>query len=126
MSKTKPIVKLKNSTKDLVKKSKLKQSIIDEIQQLPEFDKDFKYDVELIQSILQIIEYKFYKKYDEFQKKQIAIDILTQLFQLSKDEISIIQKSINYIYENKIIKKTSNTYKVFNVLKKFVLKKLGF
>jgi len=126
MSKTKPIVKLKNSTKDLVKKSKLKQSIIDEIQQLPEFDKDFKYDVELIQSILQIIEYKFYKKSDEFDKKEFAIDILTQLFHLSKDEISIIQKSINYIYENKIIKKTSNTYKVFNVLKKFVLKKLGF
>jgi len=118
-----PSLKLKNSTKQYFKKAKMKEHIINEIQQLPDFNKDLKFDNEIIEAVLQIINNKFYKKSNE-EKQEYAINILKDLFHLSEDEIIIIQKIINYMYENKIIKKPSKIYKYSNAVLNFVLKKV--
>jgi len=118
-----PSLKLKNSTKQYFKKAKMKEHIINEVQQLPDFNKDLKFDNEIIEAVLQIINNKFYKKTNE-EKKEYAINILKDLFHLSQDEIIIIEKIINYMYENKIIKKPSKIYKYSNAVLNFVLKKV--
>jgi len=118
-----PSLKLKNSTKQYFKKAKIKEHIINEVQQLPDFNKDLKFDNEIIEAVLQIINNKFYKKSTE-EKKEYAINILKDLFILSEDEINIIDKIINYMYENKIIKKPSKIYKYSNAVLNFVLKKV--
>jgi hypothetical protein len=116
-------LKLKNSTKQYFKKAKLKEAIINEIQSLPEFNKDLKFDNEIIESILQAVETKFYKKNSD-EKKEISINILTDLFSLSTDEINIIQKTIAYMYENKIIKKPKVILKYLSIIGGYIFKKV--
>jgi hypothetical protein len=118
-----PSLKLKNSTKQYFKKAKIKEHIINEVQQLPDFNKDLKFDNEIIEAVLQIINNKFYKKSTE-EKKEYAINILKDLFILSDDEINIISKIINYMYENKIIKKPSKVFKYGEATLHFILKKV--
>jgi len=117
-------MKLKNSAKKFAKKAKLKEFIINEIQTLPDYDKDLKFDNEIIQAILQTVEDKLYASTDE-DKKEFAICILKQLFNLSNDEVAIVVKSITYILENKMIKKHSKIYKYGAAVAAFILKKFG-
>ena len=116
-------LKLKHSTKQYFKKAKLKEAIINEIQILPEFNKDLKFDNEIIEAILQTIENKFYKKTTE-EKKEFSINILKDLFTLSQDEINIITKTIDYMYENKIVKKPKVILKYLSTFSKYILKKV--
>jgi hypothetical protein len=116
-------LKLKNSTKQYFKKAKLKESIINEVQQLPDFNKDLKFDNEIIESILQIVEDRFYKKSND-EKKEFCINVLKDLFGLSDDETCIIVKIINYMYENKIIKKRYTIIKIGESIINFILKKV--
>jgi hypothetical protein len=115
-------LKLKNSTKQYFKKAKLKESIINEIQCLPEFNKDLKFDNEIIEAILQTVEDKFYKKTKD-EKKEISLNILKDLFTLSQDEINIITKTISYMYENKIIKKPKVVLKYLSIIGRYIFKK---
>ena len=117
-------MKLKNSAKKIAKKAKLKEFIINEIQTLPDYDKDLKFDNEIIQAILQTVEDKLHASTDE-DKKEFAICILKQLFNLSNDEVAIVVKSITYILENKMIKKHSKIYKYGAAVAAFILKKFG-
>ena len=71
-------LKLKNSTKQYFKKARLREAIIQEIQQLPDFDKNLKFDNEIIEAVLQIINEKFYKRSHE-ERNDIAINILKDL-----------------------------------------------
>ena len=107
-------LKLKNSAKQTVKKAKIKDAIVNQIQTLPDYEKDLKYDVEIIEAVLQAVENKLHNSSNE-DKQEFAINILTQLFNLNPDEVTIIEKSITYIYENKIIKKHR---KFFSAIKK--------
>jgi len=116
-------LKLKHSTKQYFKKAKLKEAIINEIQILPEFNKDLKFDNEIIEAILQTIENKFYKKTTE-EKKEFSINILKDLFSLSQDEINIITKTIDYMYENKIVKKPKVIFKYLSTFGKYIFKKV--
>ena len=116
-------LKLKNSTKQYFKKAKLKESIINEVQQLPDFNKDLKFDNEIIESILQIVEDRFYKKSND-EKKDFCINVLKDLFGLSDDETCIIVKIINYMYENKIIKKRYTIIKIGETIINYILKKV--
>ena len=116
-------LKLKNSTKQYFKKAKLKESIINEVQQLPDFNKDLKFDNEIIESILQIVEDRFYKKSND-EKKEFCINVLKDLFGLSDDETCIIVKIINYMYENKIIKKRYTIIKIGETIINYILKKV--
>ena len=115
-------LKLKNSTKQYFKKARLREAIIQEIQQLPDFNRDLKFDNEIIEAVLQIINEKFYKRSDE-ERKTIAISILKDLFTLTPDEINIITKTIDYMYENKIIKKHSAILKMGSTILSYLFKK---
>jgi hypothetical protein len=117
-------MKLKNSAKKFAKKAKLKEFIINEIQTLPDYDKELKFDNEIIEAVLQTVEDKLYASNDD-DKKEFAICILKQLFNLSNDEVAIILKSITYILENKMIKKHSKMYKYGAAIAAFFLKRLG-
>jgi len=115
-------LKLKNSTKQYFKKARLREAIIQEIQQLPDFNRDLKFDNEIIEAVLQIINEKFYKRSHE-ERKDIAINILKDLFTLTPDEINIITKTIDYMYENKIIKKHSVIISIGSSILSYLFKK---
>ena len=115
-------LKLKNSTKQYFKRARLREAIIQEIQQLPDFNRDLKFDNEIIEAVLQIINEKFYKQSHE-ERKDIAINILKDLFTLTPDEINIITKTIDYMYENKIIKKHSAILKMGSTILSYLFKK---
>jgi hypothetical protein len=115
-------LKLKNSTKQYFKKARLREAIIQEIQQLPDFNRDLKFDNEIIEAVLQIINEKFYKRTDE-ERKNIAVSILKDLFTLTPDEINIITKTIDYMYENKIIKKHSVIISIGSSILSYLFKK---
>ena len=115
-------LKLKNSTKQYFKKARLREAIIQEIQQLPDFNRDLKFDNEIIEAVLQIINDKFYKRTKD-ERKVIAIDILKDIFTLSPDEINIITKTIDYMIENKIIKKHSRIWTCLSTIGIYFFKK---
>ena len=86
---------------------------------------ELKFDNEIIEAVLQIINEKFYKQSHE-ERKDIAINILKDLFTLTPDEINIITKTIDYMYENKIIKKHSVIFSIGSSVFSYIFKKAKF
>jgi hypothetical protein len=114
----------KNSARIVNKRSELQQLIIDDIQQTHNYQEDFKYDVEIQERVCTHIENYLTKNlYKDIDKKEMAINILKELFNYQDDELAIVKKNIEYLYNNKIIKKNSILSKVINYGFNFFLKK---
>jgi hypothetical protein len=75
------------------------------IQRIPEFQL-LKMDDELTLFVCKVVE-NLVKKKNKIDKKALVIRVLKDLFQLNEDEIKIIEKSIEFLWNNGKIKKTS-------------------
>ena len=117
-------IKLKKSAKKFFRRSTVKEFIIDYIQKHHDYDKELKFDNQLIKAVMQTIEDELYTLSDD-DKNEFAIDILKQLFNLSNDEIAIIKKIMIFLLENNHIKKHSKLYKFGAAVGAFFLKRLG-
>jgi len=117
-------IKLKKSAKKFFKRSTVKEFIVNEIQKHPDYDKELKFDNQLIKAVMQTIEDELYRSTDD-DKNEFAIDILKQLFNLSNDEIAIIKKIMIFLLENNHIIKHSKIYKYGAAIGAFFLKRLG-
>ena len=117
-------IKLKKSAKKFFRRSTVKEFIVNEIQKHPDYDKELKFDNQLIKAVMQTIEDELYRSTDD-DKNDIAIDILKQLFNLSNDEIAIIKKIMIFLLENNHIKKHSKLYKFGAAVGAFFFKKIG-
>jgi hypothetical protein len=103
-----------------IKFNKLVEFIIKEVQNIPEYQ-NHKNNLELIKLICNLIENKVVKK-DKLDKKSIVIEGLKRVFNLVEDEIKILDGFIEFLHQNKKIKKLSYLKKYIVPTGKFFLK----
>ena len=107
------LVPLKNNILVDFKKNDIKSSIINRLRELNLDPNKYKLDVEYLTLVCNLIEHLVHKK-DKIDKKKLVIDIFTELFgeSLTQEEINAIENNIEFIHQNKNIKKVSY-YKLF-------------
>jgi hypothetical protein len=96
----------KNSLINEIKKSKTIQNIISNVQQIPEFQK-YKNDLELIKYVCNLTENLIQEKKSGTLKKEIVITSLTKVFNLNENEKKMISDAVEFLINNKKIKKIS-------------------
>ena len=100
----------------------VKQKIISRLTELHLNDNKFRIDNELLVLLCNLIEH-LVKKSDCISKKELSIDILKTIYNLSTEEEASISNNIQFIWSNKMIKKISN-YKLFKTgIKEWFFKK---
>ena len=121
-------IKPPDSLKSFVTQQQLQDAIIIEIKKVTNILTK-KLEQPLTEYVCQIIEQHIKngnsKSSNPIDKKQLAINICTIIFGLSTDEQITINKQIDYIISNKLIKKASVVYGIYkntkNYLKKMVI-----
>jgi hypothetical protein len=101
-----PLV-LKSTLKNHVVLELLTKQILDEFAKVPNIQ-SFRMDNEMTELICNVVEnavVKKHKKDKPIDKKAIVCKILMQLFNLQPPELVTISKQIDYLCENKLIKK---------------------
>lgn len=100
----------------------VKQKIINRLTELHLNDNKFRIDNELLVLLCNLVEH-LVKKSDGISKKELAVDILKTIYNLSPEEEAGISNNIQFIWSNKMIKKVSN-YKLFKTgIKEWFFKK---
>lgn len=107
------VIPLKNNLYTDYREYDIKKQIFERIQQLGIVDNKYKLDNEFLTFLVNIIEYLVQKK-DKIDKKKLALDIMREMFQASEEELILISKNIEYLFNHKSIKKVS-FYKLFKV-----------
>jgi hypothetical protein len=118
------IVPLKNNILLDVKVNDIKASIIKRIQELGLDNIKYKLDAEFLTLVCNLVEHLVIKK-DGIQKKSLAVDIFRTLFSinLTDEDVVTIERNIDFIHNNKAIKKVS-WYKLYKTgLKEWFVKK---
>ena len=94
----------KHSLMTDIKKAKTIQNIISNIQQIPEFQK-YKNDLEIIKYVCNLTENLIKEKKSGLMKKEIVITSLTKVFNLNENEKKMISDAVEFLSNNKKIKK---------------------
>lgn len=117
------LISLKNNLLIDSKYNEVKSLIINRINQLGLTDGKYKLDPEFTTLVCNLVEHLVSKK-DKISKKQIAIDVINSMFNLSDEELVLLGKNIDFLCsQNGLIKKVSY-YKLFKTgLKEFLFKK---
>lgn len=113
-------IKTKNSLRKKEKIYKIKQCIVDKIQQDIDSSKlreNQHIDNELILFVCHCVEELVKKKYN-IEKKEFVVDILKTIFNnvLTELEINQVKSQIDFAYENNLIKKVELNYKARMIL----------
>lgn len=121
-------IKLKNSSKKvhnfvggLIIKSCL------QIKEINNFEGQ-KLNQEITEAIAKYIEQEIFHdgtiKGDTLDKRAIIKEVLQQCYDLSEEDLTVIDSQLNYLFENKIIKKKGFFYRIYLVIKQlFILSK---
>ena len=112
----------KHALYDDIKKNVIIQKIIAEIQKIPEYSK-YRIDLELITFIINQVENMITKKKQGALKKDIVLTVFQKLFNLSPQEIKLLSDSIDFLSNNKRIKKLSIYKKYLKPFGKYLVKK---
>ena len=102
MSEIAPFVQPKNELYKSLKRSEIVNKVFDRLSKLNDV-KSFQHDMEFLNFVCQIVEHSFDKRKYKFDKKQIVIDVFIKLFGTVNKEL--VEKNIQYLYDNKKIKK---------------------
>ena len=94
----------KHSLMTDIKNVKTIQNIISNIQQIPEFQK-YKNDLEIIKYVCNLTENLIKEKKSGLMKKEIVITSLTKVFNLTENEKKMISDAVEFLSNNKKIKK---------------------
>ena len=94
----------KHSLMTDIKKAKTIQNIISNIQQIPDFQK-YKNDLEIIKYVCNLTENLIKEKKSGLMKKEIVITSLTKVFNLNENEKKMVSDTIEFLSNNKKIKK---------------------
>ena len=98
---------INNSGKSTILKNEIIDFILKDIQKIPN-SQSLKNDVEILLHICNLIENLISKNKQKINKKQLVIDIMTQVFYLnSDDEKNALEKQIQFLYDNKLIIKVT-------------------
>lgn len=120
-------IKTKNSLRKKEKIHKIKQCIVDKIQQDIDSSKlreNQHIDNELILFVCYCVEELVKKKYN-IDKKEFVVDILSTVFNniLTELELNQIKSQIDFAHENKLIKKVELNYKARMVVWDWIKRK---
>ena len=117
------IVKPKNSLLTIQAEGQLLSDMIEHIKTAFPNYTQLKNDVEFIEYILQII-LNSSKNKVKIDIGALTVKILSSFFQYSPDELSGLQKQIDYLINNNIIQKIPLLNSAFKCVKNYVLKKV--
>jgi len=117
------IIQPQNSLKTSIKFNDIKNIIVERIAKFENLQQ-YKLDIEFLKLVCNMIEFQVKKKYD-IDKKDLLLKIYDQSFvNLTDDEKETVKKNIEFIFQNKHIKKVSY-YKLFVCgLSEWIKKKL--
>ena len=102
----------KNSAKHVMLKNELIAFIITEIQKIPNYQ-ELKNNLELIRFVCNMLENLITNNKENIDKKQTVIEIISQLFcSFSEDDKKAISNQVQFLFDNKFIKKVSNIKKI--------------
>jgi hypothetical protein len=107
------LVPLKNNILVDFKRNEIKTLIINRLRELNLDPAKYKLDVEYLTLVCNLIEHLVHKK-DKIEKKKLVVEIFNEILggNLSQEEINAIENNIEFIFQNKNIKKVSY-YKMF-------------
>jgi len=94
----------------------LNKVLLNRLHELNMIQPKYKLDNELINYITNMVEH-FVVKDDKIDKKQFVLDFMKTNFSATDEDLEIIDKAIEYLYNNKKIKKVSY-YKLFKTFLK--------
>ena len=116
-----PNVKLKNSLENFVSQNTLVKQIVDFVKLNFENYDSLKHDLEFLEYILTLIKnvIKTKKQKDEIDKKEIIIKIFQNLYGcLADNDKKALTNHVDYLINNKIIKKLKYSKKIIKYVKK--------
>jgi hypothetical protein len=94
-----------------IKHNVVKKQIIDRILELGLQKEQYKNNQELLLLICNLIEHLIVKK-DDISKKELAIEILTELYSMNACERQAFEANIEFLFSTKMIRKVSR-WKLF-------------
>lgn len=111
MSNELQIIPLRNNLLVDYKHTEVKNKIIERLNSLHLVQPQYKMDNELLSLVCSLVEHLIQKK-DKISKKDLVIDIMHIVFDLSVDEKKTLSNNIEFLWGNSMIKKVSY-YKLF-------------
>lgn len=100
------IIQIKNGLFTDFRQDQIKKTIFSRLQELNMINSKYKLDNEFLTLLTNMIEYLVTKK-DKINKKELALMIMKEYFDASNEDLEIIDKNIEYLHNNKAIKKVS-------------------
>jgi len=99
---------INNTGKTSILKNEIIDFVLKDIQKIPNYY-NLKNDIEILLHICNLVENLISKNKGAIDKKQLVIDIICQVFCISSDaEKDAVAKQIQFLYDNKLIKKISS------------------
>lgn len=105
------LVPIKNGLFTDVRQCEISSKIYTRLQELNLLDKKYVNDTEFVLYLMNIIEHLVTKK-DGIDKKQLLFSILKTHFSATDQELIWVDRTIEFLFKNKQIKKVS-FYKIF-------------
>ena len=118
------IIEFKNSLSKVCKIAELSKAIVDQIREKNLNFNDLRFDLELTTYICNVVENEIIDS-DKEDKIKIIVNIINQLYVLSDADKSIIQSQIEYLVNNKKIKKIKTSKWLWKSTKNWFIKKFS-
>lgn len=92
-----------------IKRNQILKKINDRITELGLTQPQYKSNTEFILLVVNLIEHLVKKKHN-IGKKQLAIEIITNLFPHTAQEVDVLENNIEFLHSNNMIKRVSWYY----------------
>jgi hypothetical protein len=100
------VITIKNGLFTDFRFNEVKLAIVKRLTELNMIHLKYKLDNEFLTLLTNMVEYLVSKK-DKINKKQLALEIMKDYFAATDEDCEIIGKNIEYLHNNKVIKKVS-------------------
>jgi len=118
-------IKETEKIKRLVKLSELSKSIVAKIQAMSEVINELKFDLDIILYVCEIIENNIKQTESKsIDKKNIVIGILQKCYPFTAPELIILNKMIEFLHSNHLIKQITKIEKTGNKVLNWMIKKI--
>ena len=100
------VISIKNGLFTDYRFNEVKLAILKRLTDLNMIQLKYKLDNEFLTLLTNLIEYLVVKK-DKIDKKALALEIMKDYFAATDEDLEIIGKNIEYLHNNRVIKKVS-------------------
>jgi hypothetical protein len=100
------VITIKNGLFTDFRWNEVKLAIVKRLGDLNMINLKYKLDNEFLTLLTNLIEYLVVKK-DKINKKELALEIMKDYFAATDEDLEIIGKNIEYLHNNRVIKKVS-------------------